>query len=164
MVIVEIPRNKGESEGGASLQMAMGYIASLSNQYDVLDSKAALLMGANFVLLSMSASAFVLVKMSTYFLIAPAIIVILGTLVGMYVLRPRSVIQFIDPTTLVKNYRYGNYANDEIAWALVESVQDSANSYETIIRSKGFGVQFIQISFGLMIISVVSSVLYEVLA
>lgn len=164
MVTAEIPESKRESQGRASLQMAMGYVSSLSNQYDVLDSKTALLMGAQIVTLSATAGVVAASDMSGFLLIAPAVIVLISVSVGMYVLRPREVLEFIAPSTLIEKYRYGGFEDDAIAWVLVESVQDSVERYEKLIKLKKDGVLAIQLLFAALILIVVASVLCAVLA
>ncbi len=164
MVTAEIPESGRESDGGASLQMAMGYISSLSNQYDVLDSKTALLMGAQIVTLSVVAGVVTATDMSGFLLIAPAAIVLVAVCIGMYVLRPREVLEYLAPSQLIEKYRYGGFEDSEIAWVLVESVQHSVDRYEKLIKLKRDGVLAIQNLFGALIITVVISVLCAALA
>lgn len=147
-----------ESAGSAALQMAMGHVSALSNQFDVLDNKAALIMGANLVLCSLAFSITTAASITLWSMVAPAIVVLAGTVLGMLAVRPRTVLQFIDPATLIANYRDKGYGDDAIAWALIESVKESVDSYERAIARKASFVRCLQLSLVLFVLSVLVSV------
>ena len=147
-----------ESQGIASLQMAMGYISSLSSQYDVLDNKATLLMGAGLVVLSIATSFYLAASLSAWLLVAPTAVVIVGAGLWLNAVRPRNVKEFIDPNTLAANYRAGGCSDNQIAWVLIDSLMESAGHYESLIATKAKKVFYLQIGFAALVLIVIVSV------